>query len=111
MQSVTRPRLRPSRRIEWISLVVSTAPVAPIGWPRRDRDRKAGMNGLLPVGIHLPAGLHDVAHDTGFHLVRLKPGSLNRDADRHSTESRSWHVPEAAAKSADSGANWFGKND
>ena len=33
MQSVTRPRVRPSRRIEWISLVVSTAPVAPIGWP------------------------------------------------------------------------------
>ena len=33
MQSVTRPRLRPSRRIEWISFVVSIAPVAPIGWP------------------------------------------------------------------------------
>ena len=33
MQSVTTPRLRPSRFIEWISLVVSTAPVAPIGWP------------------------------------------------------------------------------
>jgi hypothetical protein len=31
MHSVTMPRLRPSRRIEWISLVVSTAPVAPIG--------------------------------------------------------------------------------
>ena len=33
MHSVTRPRLRPSRRIEWMSFVVSTAPVAPIGWP------------------------------------------------------------------------------
>jgi hypothetical protein len=31
MHSVTMPRLRPSRRIECISLVVSTAPVAPIG--------------------------------------------------------------------------------
>src|SRR5215510_10781492 len=33
MQSVTTPRVSPSRRIEWISFVVSTAPVAPIGWP------------------------------------------------------------------------------
>ena len=33
MQSVTMPRLSPSRFIAWSSRVVSTAPVAPIGWP------------------------------------------------------------------------------
>ena len=33
MQSVTIPRLSPSRRMECISFVVKIAPVAPIGWP------------------------------------------------------------------------------
>ena len=33
MHNVTMPRFRPSRRIEWRRRVVSTAPVAPIGWP------------------------------------------------------------------------------
>jgi hypothetical protein len=32
-QSVTTPRLRPSRRIKWMRRVVRIAPVAPIGWP------------------------------------------------------------------------------
>jgi hypothetical protein len=34
MQSVTMPRRMPSRRMACRSRVVSTAPVAPIGWPR-----------------------------------------------------------------------------
>ena len=33
MHNVTRPRVSPSLRIEWMSFVVSTAPVAPIAWP------------------------------------------------------------------------------
>ena len=33
MHSVTTPRRMPSRRIAWSRRVVSTAPVAPIGWP------------------------------------------------------------------------------
>jgi hypothetical protein len=32
MHSVTMPRFSPSRFIEWSSLVVRIAPVAPIGW-------------------------------------------------------------------------------
>jgi hypothetical protein len=52
-----------------------------------------------------------VAHDNGFHLVRVKPGSLSRGADRHSTESRSRYVLQAATKGTNSGANRFGEND
>jgi hypothetical protein len=33
MHSVTMPRLQPSRFIECINRVASTAPLAPIGWP------------------------------------------------------------------------------
>jgi hypothetical protein len=42
------------------------------------------MDGSLPGGIHLGAGLHDVSHDNGLHLVWVKPSSLNRGTDRHS---------------------------
>ena len=69
------------------------------------------MDSGLPGGIHLGAGLHDIAHDNCFHLLRIKPGSLNRGADRHGAKIRSRHVLEAAAKGTDGGANRFGEND
>src|SRR6516164_6804299 len=65
----------------------------------------------IATGPRAGAGTSLRLHDNGFHLVRVQPGSLNRGADRHSTESGSWHILEAAAKSTDSGANRFGKND
>jgi hypothetical protein len=78
---------------------------------RRRHDGQPGMDSRLPGGIHLGAGLDDVAHDDSFHLVGAKLRARDRSADRHSTESGSWHVLETASKGADRGANRFGEND
>jgi hypothetical protein len=75
---------------------------------RRDCDRQPGMDGGLPGGVR--ASLHDIAHDNGFHLVGAKLRAGDRGAHRHSTETGSRHVLEAAAKGADSGANRFCDN-
>jgi hypothetical protein len=78
---------------------------------RRDRDWQPGMDGSLPGGIHLGAGLHDIAHDDGFHFIGAKFRARDRGADRDSTESRSRHVLEAAAEGADSGTNRLCENN
>src|SRR5262245_21115408 len=59
------------------------------------------MDGSLPGGIHLRAGLHDIAHDDGFHLLGAKLSACNRGADRHRTEGGSRNVLERASKGAD----------
>ena len=63
------------------------------------------------AGFHLGAGLHDIAHDDGFHLVGAKLGARDRSADRHGTEIGSRHVLEGAAKGTDCRADGFGKNN
>ena len=69
------------------------------------------MDGGLPGGIHLGAGLHDIAHDHGFHLLGAKLRARNRGADRHRTESGSRNVLEAAAKGADRRPNRLCENN
>ena len=51
---------------------------------RRRRDRQPGMDSRLPGGIHLGAGLDDIAHDDGFHLVGAKlRARLRHRSPRH----------------------------
>ena len=78
---------------------------------RRHRDRQPGMDGSLPGRIHLGAGLHDVAHDDGFHLVGAKLRARDRGADRHRAEIGRRYLFESAAERADRSANRFGKDD
>src|SRR5262252_2995942 len=74
-------------------------------------DRQTRVHGGLPGGIHLDAGLHDIAHHDGFHLVRAKLRACDCGADRHRSEIGSRHVFEATAEGTDCGANRFGEND
>jgi hypothetical protein len=78
---------------------------------RRDGDRQTGMDGCLPAGIHLGAGLHDIAHDDGFHLVGTKLRARDCGADRHCTECGSGNILERASKGADRGANRLCENN
>src|SRR3712207_8539942 len=42
----------------------------------------------LPSGIHLCAGLDDLAHDYGTNLLRFESGTLNGGADCHCAKIR-----------------------
>jgi hypothetical protein len=83
----------------------------PVDRERRDRDRQPGMDGGLPGRIHLGAGLHDIAHDDGAHLVGAKLSARDRGADRHGTEIGRRYLFESAAEGTDCSTNRFGKDD
>jgi hypothetical protein len=69
------------------------------------------MDGSLPGRIHLGAGLHDVAHDDGFHLVWAKLCARDRGADRQSAEIGRRYLFESAAERTNGSANRLGKDD
>ena len=69
------------------------------------------MDGGLPGGIHLRAGLHDVAHDNCFHLLGMKSGPFDGTGNRHGTETGSRHILEGAAKGADCSTNGLCENN
>ncbi len=69
------------------------------------------MDGGLPGRIHLGAGLHDIAHDDGAHLVGAKLRARDCGADRHGTEIGRRYLFESAAEGTDCSTNRFGKDD
>jgi hypothetical protein len=54
------------------------------------------VDGRLSGRIHLGAGLHDVAHDDGFHLVGAKLCARHRGADRRRAEIGRRYLFESA---------------
>jgi len=73
--------------------------------------RQSGTDARLACRIHFLAGLHDIAHDHGFHLVLAKSGARDGAIDRYCAKRRRRHVLEAAAEGADRCPDGLGKND
>jgi hypothetical protein len=69
------------------------------------------MDGGLARRIHLCAGLHDVAHDDGFHLIGAKLRARDCGADRHSAEIGRRYLFESAAERTNGSANRLGEDD
>src|SRR4029077_2180224 len=118
MQSVTRPRVRPSRRIEWISLVVSTAPVAPIGWPcatappsTLTTSSGSPSSRATTMAMAAKASLISARSMDRFHLVGAKLRARDRGADRHGTEIGRRYLFQSAAEGTDCSTNRLDKDD
>jgi hypothetical protein len=69
------------------------------------------MHRSLAGRIHLGAGLNEIAHHDGFHLIWANAGARDRGADRGRPETGRWYVLETAAERADRGADRLGNYD
>src|SRR4029434_436500 len=74
-------------------------------------DREPGVDGSLAGGIHLGAGLDDVAHDDRFHIIGANVRARDRSGDCYRTESGSRNVLERASKGADGRPNRLRENE
>jgi hypothetical protein len=77
----------------------------------RDRDRQPRTDRRLTRWVHLGAGLNDVSHHRGVHLLGLEPGTRDSRLNGDGAEIGRRNFLEAAAESADRGSHRIAEND
>src|SRR2546423_9201338 len=69
------------------------------------------MDRGLARRVHLGAGLNDIAHDDGPHLLGIEPSAGDGGFDDDRAEIGRRNLFQAAAKGTDRGSHWRDNND